>query len=371
MDLVENMKICLLASASSIHTVRWVNALADLGHEISLITIQQPELDVIDNRVAIYELKIKNKLGYYLNFPESKRIIRKIKPDIINVHYASGYGTLGRLVHFEPTLLSVWGSDVYLFPYKSKWNEQTLRKNLRTASQIASTSHALKLQTKKFVENKLPIVVTPFGIDLDRFYSTDKKGTDVILIGTVKSLESIYGIDILINAVSELIKRLNMEHQLEIANKIRLKIVGDGSEKTSLIQLTKEKNIHEITHFVGAVSNDEVPKYLNELSIYCAFSRSESFGVAVLEASACEVPVVVSSVGGLPEVVKNGESGFIVNHNDIDMIVDKLYELVMDKNKRSQMGLSGREFVSKYYEWNNNVAHMVEIYEKLIANSRK
>ncbi|MFY0741931.1 glycosyltransferase [Solibacillus silvestris] len=365
------MKICFLANSSSIHTVRWVNALAMLEHDISLLTIQPSEIDKLDKRVKVYELKIKNKFGYYMNAVEARRIIRKINPDIINAHYASGYGTLARLIGYMPILLSVWGSDVYLYPYQSKWNEKTLRKNLKAASQIASTSHAMKKQTEKFVKSTLPIAVTPFGIDLNKFEPRNLRDRNYITIGTVKRLEAIYGIDILILAVSGLVERLHSENQLELISKIRLQIVGEGSERERLKQLAIEKQVDTFTEFIGAVPNDKVPIYLNQFDIYCAFSRSESFGVAILEASACEVPVVVSNVGGLPEVVDDGRTGFVVNPQEIEEIVAKLYELVMNEDARIKMGKYGREFVSEYYDWNKNVAHMVRVYESLIEKDDK
>lgn len=365
------MKICFLAGASSIHTVRWVNAMADIGHEVSLLTIHHSEMDEVDERVAVYKLKVKNKFGYYLNFLEAKCIIKKIKPDIVNVHYASGYGTLGRLLNFKPTLLSVWGSDVYLYPYQSKLNERTLKKNLHSADQIASTSRAMKVQTELFITPRIPIAVTPFGIDLNCFKPDRNIQSNEIVIGTVKRLENIYGIDILIRAVSKLKKRLHNEGKLELGEKVRLKIVGEGSELQSLMQLAKDEKINEITKFVGAVANIEVPNYLNQFDVYCAFSRSESFGVAVLEASACEVPVVVSGVGGLPEVVKDGETGFIVNHENLTEIVEKLYLLVTDKEKRIEMGRRALDFVSEHYDWDKNVTHMERVYDKLIKRQNK
>jgi len=360
------MKICFLAGASTIHTVRWVNAIANLGHEVSLISMHPADMDKLDARIKVHELKFTNKLGYYLNVSEVKKLLSKIQPDLLNVHYASGYGTLSRLANFAPSLLSVWGSDVYLYPYQSKRNEKTLRKNLIAANQIASTSRAMKKQTELFIKTSTPIEVTPFGIDLELFSPSPEKQDDNIVIGTVKRLEVVYGIDVLILATAKLIGRLRDDERNELVEKIQLKIVGNGSELVNLERLAKELNIINITEFVGAIPNDEVPKYLNEFDIYCAFSHSESFGVAVLEASACEVPVVVSHVGGLPEVVQNGETGFVVNHKNIDEVVEQLLKLVINQELRQKMGRNGRLFVKKHFEWHENVLRMEKVYRGLI-----
>lgn len=364
------MKVCLLAGASSIHTVRWANAIAGLGHNVSLITMHPSKLDQLDEKIKVYELKYKNKFGYYLNFLEVRSLLKKIQPDLLNVHYASGYGTLARLANFTPTLLSVWGSDVYLYPYKNKGNKKTLIKNLMSADQIASTSIAMSKQTKKFIEPSNPIEITPFGIDLEKVKALKNKPNDQIVIGTVKSLKSVYGIDILINATAKLFELLKKENS-DLVNQIQLKIVGNGPEFDNLNQLAMKLNISHITEFVGAIPNEEVPKYLSEFDVYCAFSHSESFGVAILEASACQVPVIVSNVGGLPEVVLDGETGFVVNHLEIDEVTKKLLTLVTNPTIREDMGQKGRKFVKEHYEWKKNVLQMEKVYENVIEKHKK
>ncbi|SES88615.1 Glycosyltransferase involved in cell wall bisynthesis [Oceanobacillus limi] len=363
------MKICFLAAASSIHTVRWVNAIAARKHEVHLITMHRIALDQINSNVTVHKLTFPAPVGYYANALEVKLLLRSIKPDLLHAHYASGYGTLSRLVHYRPTLLSVWGSDVYLFPYQSKRNGKIIQKNLKAANHITSTSHAMKEQTERIISVTREIDVIPFGIDLELFNSKQKGGNDEqIVIGTIKGLKPVYGIDILIESTAKLIQELTSSNQANIAEKIRLKIVGDGPELVKLQQLTEKLNIADITEFVGAVPNEQVPNYLNQLDIYCAFSRSESFGVAVLEASACKVPVVVSNVGGLPEVVKDGETGYVVNTEDSSNIVEKLRILVSDKDKRHTFGRNGRSFVQHNFEWEKNVMEMEKVYSDIIID---
>lgn len=361
------MKICFLACASSIHTVRWVNTLAEKGHDVHLITMHKPDKDKIDDRVNVYILPLNPPMGYYLNVFKVRKLLKQIKPDILNTHYASGYGTLSRLVNFKPTLLSVWGSDVFDFPYQSKINEKILRKNLKAATQIASTSFAMKEQTERFVSSNLPIEVTPFGVDINLFKpNQNREEKDTVTIGIVKRLEEIYGIEYLIRATAVLINQLKKNQLNEIAEKIRLLIVGEGSLLYKLQNIARDSGISHITTFVGAVLNTKVPEYLNKMDIFCVPSLQESFGVAAVEASACELPVIVSNVGGLPEVVKDGETGFIVESKDIQQLVARLHDLVINPELRMRLGKNGREFVNSLYNWEENVERMEKIYENLI-----
>ena len=364
------MKLAFLAARSSIHTIRWVNALANRGHEVHLLSIQKGG-DALDERVQVHYLPVAAPVGYYLNIRTVKRLLISIKPDILHVHYASGYGTLARLVGFEPTLLSVWGSDVFDFPYQNKVNERILRKNLKAATQIASTSWVMKQQTEKFVHPRLPIEVTPFGVNINKFKKMDiDKDSNKIVIGMVKRLEEKYGPRYLIQGTAILLDRLKDSGHYDVLNAIRLLIVGDGSQFSEMKELVKKLNLSSITRFTGAIPHDEVPKYLNQMDIFCAPStlESESFGVAVVEASACELPVIVTNVGGLPEVVKDGETGYIVDPKNPEQIADKLYELVLDPNKRAKFGQQGRAFVKAHYDWDQNVSQVEQVYKNLIEN---
>ena len=356
------MKIAYLARQTSIHTVKWVNGMALRGHEVHLITMH-PGRDQLHESVKWHILKIPPPLGYYLNTWEARRIIRRINPDILNAHYASGYGTLSRLVDFHPTLLSVWGSDVYDFPYESKWKVKILRKNLAAADQIASTSHAMKTQTENFAKPERPIAVTPFGVDTKTFVPNPDHKPNIITIGTVKKMDPAYGIEFLIRAFALLVEK-------NVTN-IELILVGGGPQGKELKTLAVELNIDKLCHFIGYVPHVEVPIWLNRLNIYCAPSNSESFGVAVVEASACGIPVIVSDAGGLPEVVKNNVTGFIVPRRNPQAIAEAIMKLIEDVELRERMSTAGRDFVLQNYEWNENVSRMEKLYEKVIKNGHR
>jgi L-malate glycosyltransferase len=364
------MKICFLANAASIHTIRWVNSMSERGHEVYLVTINNYDSGKIHEKIHVKKLPIPAPFGYYLNAIQLRGFLKEIKPDIINAHYASGYGTLARLANSNPYLLSVWGSDVFDFPYESKFKYKLIKKNLKAADQIASTSNIMKKQTLSLIKPNQPIKVTPFGVDTVKFRPSKsiKSNKNTITIGTVKSMEDKYGIEFIIKGTAELIKILRENNQKDIISKIRLLLVGDGSKIEEYRNLVENLGLSDITTFTGKVDHNDVPKYLNNLDIYVAPSTldSESFGVAIVEASACEVPVIVSNVGGLPEVVKNGETGYIVEKENSHHISEKLFELIMDEDKRRLFGKQGRHFVMGNYDWEKNVDIMENVYKSLI-----
>lgn len=156
----------------------------------------------------------------------------------------------------------------------------------------------------------------------------------------------------------------------DTANHLKLLIVGDGPQKGELEHFVDELQLTDVTTFTGNVLNNSVCSYLHQMDIYVALSRldSESFGVAILEASACELPVVVSNVGGLPEVVEDGKTGFVVPKENPTAAANALLELIENPSLRNQMGKEGRKMVIKDYEWSENVTRMENLYGKVLEN---
>lgn len=356
------MKIAFLAGYNSIHTVRWVNEMAVRGHEVHLFTMH-PGTEKLNQNIIVHYLPLGPPYGYYLNAKILRKRLNEIEPDLLNTHYASGYGTLARLCGFRPNLLSVWGSDVYDFPKKNIISHNIVKKNLESSDQIASTSEVMKIQVESIIIPEKEIAVTPFGIDCDKFKPERvKKQKQTIKIGTVKSMAPKYGIELLINAFYVLQKRVKI--------KTELILVGGGPQLKELMRLTDTLGINRIVKFIGPVAHEDVPRWLNNFDIYAALSTldSESFGVAVLEASACGLPVVVSDAGGLPEVVVEGKTGFIVPRNNVELAADKLQYLLEDPNTRAAMGLAGRKHVMEKYNWNVNAARMEKLYCDIVNN---
>ena len=356
------MKLAFLAGQNSIHTVRWANAMVEKS-ELHLITMHQPS-DPIDSRVKIYQLPHKAPHGYFLNRQPLQKLLAKIQPDLLHVHYASGYGTLGRLSNYHPLLLSVWGSDVYDFPATSFLHRALVAANLRQADWVGSTSEVMAKQTESICPDIEHLSITPFGIDVEKFRPEPMQDRNYITVGTVKKLAHKYGIDILLKAFA----RAKAIAEPDRSAKLRLIIVGDGNQRRELESLAQQLKIQDVTQFVGAVPHDRVPDYLNQMDIYVAASRldSESFGVAVLEASACGLPVVVSNAGGLPEVVQDGVTGYIAPKENVEATAQAILKLIKNKGDRQSFGAAGRELVLKHYVWQENVELMYEIYAKLL-----
>lgn len=367
---ISNPKILLLAPPNSIHTIKWANELVKKGFNIYLFGFDASKNEKYHNLVRHETFSVPNwiisrgfgsfiKIYYLLSIPKIYKILKKIQPNIIHSHYASSYGILGAFTTFHPIVVSVWGSDVFSFPDQSFLHKIVLKFVLNRADYILSTSQFMMQRTKEFTSKE--IRVTPFGVDLDIFCKNKKNQYDEIVIGTTKGLEKQYGIEFLIKAFARLVNKYS-----DI--KLKLLIIGDGSLRKEMEKLTADLKISSFVNFTGFVSNEKIPEYLNTIDIYVAVSiyDDESFGVAIVEAQACEIPVVVSDAGGLSEVISNGVTGFVVPKMDSIKTADAIDKLICDKNLRESFGRAGRERMEKLFEINSTVNNMVDIYKMIL-----
>lgn len=357
------LTVMMISAANSIHTVRWANAYVERGLSVDLVSQHAP-LAGLSSAVRVHQLPHYDGLGYVLNGSRVRRLVEQLQPDVVNVHYATGYGTLARSCGHAPVVLNVWGSDVYAFPAKSSLHRWWLRRNLRDADRIVSTSEAMAHRTRSICPGLSTIAIVPFGVDTEVFKpAPEKAATGTVVIGTVKTLEPVYGVDLMVTAFLRLCA-------MDGLPKLRLRIVGDGAERSRLEELVRAAGAMANVDFVGKVPHAEVPKELAKLDIYVALSREESFGVAVLEASSCAVPVVVSDAGGLPEVVQNGVTGIVVPRGNVEAAADALHRLVLDAGLRTSMGTAGREWVKSTYAWPVCVDRMLNVLQET-ANTQR
>lgn len=358
------MKIAILGNASSIHVVRWANGLANRNLTVHVISAHKRSAEMA-SEVNVHELRVKAPLGYVAAAPQLRKLLKSIQPEILNAHYATGYGLLARLSGYKPLLLSVWGSDIYLFPNKTFAHRALLRGNLKAASAIASTSLCMAGAANMIFPHK-KVYVTPFGIDeLNFLPSKSANQSTRIVIGTVKSLKHEYGIDTLINAFSIVLSEVGE------AVPIFLEITGAGRDLEQLRVLATNLGISNRVIFHGQVPHSKVPEMLARLDIYVALSRSESFGVAILEASACEKPVVVSDADGPKEVTLDGKTGFVVKKEDPDAAAEAIAKLIRNAELRSAMGRAGRDHVLKNYTWNKSIDAMLDAYTAVLDSRGK
>jgi glycosyltransferase involved in cell wall biosynthesis len=142
-------------------------------------------------------------------------------------------------------------------------------------------------------------------------------------------------------------------------------MVGDGSERTNAEHRARCLGIHDQCTFVG--KQPRIVDYLSASDVLLLPSEQESIGLAALEAMACEVPVVASRVGGLPEVVTDGETGYMSPVGDVDKMAVDAARLLTDDKLRHEMGQRARDSAITRYRTDVVIPQYIEFYEQVIA----
>ena len=365
------MKVLILGDINSSHVIKWATGLHEKGIDVVVFSLSAVRDDTSStyNNITHYCMGVKggafnspdtSKWQYLKHVSKLKQIIKDHNPNIVHAHYATSYGTLATVSGFHPRIISVWGSDVFDFPKKSIIHRKLLEYNLNRADRILSTSKVMAVETKKYAQKD--VMVTPFGIDMQRFKPNSvQRSSDEIVVGTVKAMEDKYGIHILIDAFNLLCAKHKQK-------KLKLLLVGGGTQLERYKNRAQELGLGSKVEFTGRVNFSDIPSYHNMIDIYVAVSTldSESFGVAIIEASSCAKPVVVSDVGGLPEVVDNNITGYVVPRNNVRATFEAINSLVVDSQIRERMGIEGRKRVAEFYNWEDNLNLMIEIYQRTI-----
>ncbi|HEY1039668.1 MAG TPA: glycosyltransferase [Bacteroidia bacterium] len=362
------MKILLLSNSASAHTQKWAKGLAAAGLQVGIFSLNRSDsvwYKDHKNIIILHEpeinsgnTKLTSKLGYLKNVKKLKQTIVSFAPDILHAHYATSYGMLGMRSKFKPFVISVWGSDVYDFPKKSPLHKLLLQNILSKSSVLCSTSISMKNETQKYINKAVEVI--PFGIDA-AYFKIEEAKREITTIGLVKSLEEKYGVDILIRAFDQVIKKYR-DKQLSLL------FVGDGSKRSEYENLAAELGIADKVTFTGKVPHDKIMEYHRSIDIFVSLSRldSESFGVSLVEAMALEKPVVASDVSGFKEVLGSEPCGIIVKRNSVEEAANAIGMYIDNPELAQTNGKKARKRALELYNWDQNLKSMIHVYEQIL-----
>lgn len=301
------------------------------------------------------------------------RVKRKYDVDLIHAFWSIPAGFVSALCCGKtPLITSLMGSDIEVF---SRGATARIRRAIATpiikysyhkSTKLIAISQDLKREAIEFGATEDNIHVISEGIDMRKFRPMDKDalkrrlglpdGFLLLYVGPVFRLKRI---DRLIKVSA----RLSTDFDLHVL------IVGDGPERTSLEILAREMGLQDRVVFIGQVSHDEVPQFTAASDVFVLCSETEGLPKCVREAMSCGVPIVASNVGGLPELVSNGETGYLA---DDDIELEKnLRQIMSSPELRERMGAQALEFARKNFAIEKAVREHEDLYSSLGSVNRK
>jgi len=229
---------------------------------------------------------------------------------------------------------------------------------LRRADLVRVISESTEKKALEYVDKeKISSAKFPALSNVDSFLekkTVEPKENSAVFVG---SLTGIKGVDYLLDAVVDIKKKVP---------KFKLYILGRGPLESTFKELAKELGIEKDVVFVGYQPAETVREYLDRCSLLVLPSLSEGLGRIVLEAMSRERPVVGSSVGGIKESIKDGETGILVPPKDTEAIADAVIKILKDKKLAKSMGKKGRAYVKKNYSIENYVKNYNKVFEEAL-----
>jgi L-malate glycosyltransferase len=349
--------------------------LAERGHTVHFISYALPtRLCQLSERLQFHEVEM---FDYPLfEFPPyTLALATKICEvsasahlDILHMHYAIPHATAAYLAReicrptrYLPFVTTLHGTDITLVGARASFLPVT-RFSIAQSDAVTAISNYLALESCRTFGN-CKVEVIPNFINAEYYRRQDQPelraqlapgGEDILI--HVSNFRPVKRIADCIHTFARVRSRL----------KARLVMCGDGPERNGAEALAREYGISDDVVFVGQVPN--IRDYLSVADVLLLPSQTESFGLAALEAMACEVPVIATRVGGLPEVVRSGETGYLVELGDTAAMAEHAVEILSDKSRQHTMGACAREWACSQFNTNKVIPQYEALYKRVLSS---
>jgi N-acetyl-alpha-D-glucosaminyl L-malate synthase BshA len=351
--------------------------LAARGHTVHFISSALPtRLTELNERVRFHEVEMMS-YPLFEHQPYTLALATKMAEvaetenlDILHVHYAIPHSISGILARESlkpnrrlPVITTLHGTDITLVGADRSYLPIT-RYGIVQSDGVTAISHYLKDATKEIFQYDDITVIPNFVCasdysrhPVDELRKTLAPNGESLLVHVSNFRPVKRPVDCV-----EIFARV-----LKKVTKVRLVMVGDGSERMNVEHRARCLGVYEKCSFVGKQPN--IVNYLSASDVLLLPSEQESFGLAALEAMACEVPVIASRVGGVPEVVDDGETGFLSEVGDLEKMAEDAARLLADAEFRRNMGRRARELALARYRTDIVIPRYIEFYESVLGKN--
>lgn len=338
-------------------------ALAGRGHTVHFLSYADPprlsrELPRVHvHRVQVSAYPLFKYPPYDLALASKMReVLETFDLDVLHVHYAIPHAICAYLARQmiqscrSSIVLTLHGTDITVVGSDPAYRAVT-RFGIDQADVVLAVSEYLAAETVRLFAPSKPIRVVPNFVDVTRFRPAENGADDSRpILGHLSNFRPVKRPLDVIHAFARIRRHTDA----------RLWLIGDGPELPRCLALARELDVGSFVEPLGVVREPET--VLPNLHLLLQPSGSESFGLAALEAMSCGVPVVGYRVGGLPEVVVDGETGYLVPFQDVARLAERAVELLTDPARRESFARASRERAVNLFSMERSVALHEDVY---------
>ncbi len=351
--------------------------LADRGHEIHFISYALPmRLNAARANIQFHEVEV-TRYPLFDHPPYTLALATKMAEiaevyglDLLHCHYAIPHSVSAFLArsmlhpHRLPIVTTLHGTDITLVGSDRSYLPIT-RFSIDQSDGVTAVSNYLKEATLNVIGAKSDIEVIYNFVNCSKYMpSTNRDFRNCFAAPNQKILIHVSNFRAVKRPVDVI--KIFAEVQKEVPS--ILLMVGDGPERSNAEWIARDRGIEQIVRFLG--KQDNIEELISISDLLLLPSETESFGLVALEAMACEVPVVASKVGGLPEVITDGVDGFLVKPGDISKMVERSLAVLGREPYRREMGKRAREKAQKDFCSEKIIASYENYYRKVLDSSR-
>jgi N-acetyl-alpha-D-glucosaminyl L-malate synthase BshA len=348
-------------------------ALAKRGDSVHFISYAMPSrLNILHERVNFHEVNVTPYPLFDPYPPYTLALATKMaevaayeKLDILHVHYAiphaiSAYLAKQILQSKLKVITTLHGTDITLVGRDESYLPIT-KFGIEVSDGVTAVSQWLSEETARNFDTKKEIDVIPNFVDPARFHRSPSAFCDMVgargekLVCHVSNFRPVKRIMDVVETFEKILAKVPS----------RLIMIGDGPDRSRAEAYARAHHLRDHVTFLGNVPNLE--EVLGGCDLFLLPSETESFGMAALEAMTSEVPVIATRAGGLPEVVIDGETGYLLPVGDTEAMAARAIEILSDDDLRRRMGKRARQLALDLFDEQKIVPLYRELYERVIA----
>lgn len=357
------MRICLISNGKSEHIQRYSDYLASLNHEVHLIYGGREE--VISDKVFLHHLS---------NLPfvwplQTKKLVERIRPDIVDGHFINIYGFLAALSGFHPLVVTAWGSDIFVHSKHNPFWKFTTKFALSRADIINCLFPIVVAEPalKRFKVDRAKVRTGLLGVNTEEYRPlgfdanlAKEMGinSDIPVVINTRGFAPVYDYQTYFKAIPLVLAKLPEVKFITLYQKGYAHI---GK------RLAKQLKITENVILIEWIPRSEMPKLLSLANIYVSTSLSDGASNALFEAMACGVVPVVTDIAANHPWVKNRENGLLFPQGNSEKLAENIIYLLNSKSISSIFSLKCREVIQEKAEQNKEMSKIENTYHELMG----